>query len=161
MLCLIFLEKINPRTYYFSWSQLINYRREHWNDLNVANWPAPLENVNYISLYALNYPQRKDWCLLNNNHISMQVIWDANIISGTDVSSLPMQIPAGNGFQEAKFCPWRFAGITHWQVGICLALSLDSVSHQLIIFLVFHITFPLHKPNSWVMICCGCRGPGP
>lgn len=53
-----------------------------------------------------------------------------------------VQIPGENGFQEAKLCPWRFAGITRWQPSICLALSLDSMSLQWIIFLVFHINFP-------------------
>lgn len=45
-----FLRKINLHAYYFSWSQLINDRTENQNDIDVANWPASLENVNSITL---------------------------------------------------------------------------------------------------------------
>lgn len=53
-----------------------------------ASCPAPLENDNYISLYPHKYSQRRDWCLLNNNRVSMPMIWDANVPSDTHMNSL-------------------------------------------------------------------------
>lgn len=71
-----------------------------------------------------------------------------------------IQIPGENGFQEAKLFPWRFSVIICWQPSICLALSLNITSLQWIMFLFFPHKIPLCKPNSWVIICCGCRDAG-
>lgn len=160
--CLFVLRKLtyiyihNPHLH-FSWNQLRKIENSG------ASCPAPLENDNYISLYPPNYSHRRDWCLLNNNHISMPMICDANVPSDTHVNSLSVcsytnsrrkWLPGGQTLSLEVFSNYPlttkhlFSSLSRYYV-----TSMNSVPF-------FPHKIPSCKPNPWVIICCGCRDAG-